>query len=114
MYKYKKSKGRLKSFFIVFMLMILTAVLSIILYKMYEEININTYGSDNIGSSTPTAIRTAQYVEDVKKDSKQVEDIIEKVNSSVVGISKIKDAGTTIFLKDSTTSLGLRYRCYCY
>ena len=114
MYKYKKSKGRVKSFFIILMIMFLTAILSIVLYKMYEEININTYDEGAASSATPTATRTAQYVENVKNDSKQVADVIEKVNSSIVGISKIKDAGTTIFLKDSTENLGLRNRCNCY
>lgn len=36
-----------------------------------------------------------------------ISDLIEKVNNSVVGISKIKNKGSTIFLKEGTQSLGL-------
>ena len=114
MYKYKKSKGRLKSLFIIFMIMILTSLLSIVLYKMYENINITPFEEQISSGTTPVAIRIAQYVDDVKTDSKQVVDVVEKVTSSVVGISKIKDAGTTIFLKDGAENLGLRNRRNCY
>lgn len=41
------------------------------------------------------------------KDEKNISDVIEKVNNSVVGISKIKNKGSTIFLEDGTKSLGL-------
>ena len=104
MYRYKKAKsGRLKNMAIIFGIMVLTSILTIFLYKMYEEINIYTYETD----SNVSATKTAQTIEDVNEQSKQVADIVEDVTSSVVGISKIKDAGTTIFLKDSTSSLGL-------
>lgn len=114
MYKYKKSKGKIKSIFLVFLIMILTSILAISLYKMYENINISTYETEANSNSNFSATRTAQYVDDVKKDSMQVADIVEKVNSSVVGISKIKDIGSTIFLKDGAENLGLRNRSNSY
>ena len=114
MYEYKKTKRKIKSIIIIFLIMIFTAILSIVLYKMYEEITISTYDEETLTKATHTAIRTAQYVNDIKENSNQIADIVEKVNSSVVGISKIKNAGTTIFLKDSTESLGLRNRCNCF
>ena len=45
--------------------------------------------------------------EELKNQGKQIADIVEDVTSCVVGISKIKNAGSTIFLKDGTSSLGL-------
>lgn len=36
-----------------------------------------------------------------------ITDILEKVNHSIVGISKIKDTGSTIFLEDGANKLGL-------
>lgn len=104
MYRYKKSKnGKLKNIFMIFTIMILTAVLAIVLYKMYEQINVYDY-EKNVGA---TATRTVQTVEEVKQEGKQIADIVEKVTSCVVGISKIKNAGNTIFLKDGVSSLGL-------
>lgn len=104
MYRYKKSKNsKLKNIFIIFTIIILTAILAIVLYKMYEQINIYDYDK-NVGA---TVTRTVQTVEEVKQESKQIADIVENVTSCVVGISKIKNAGNTIFLKDGVSNLGL-------
>lgn len=104
MYRYKKNgNSKLKNIIIIMTITILTSILTILLYRMYEGININTY-EPNTGS---TAVRTIQTVDEVKEQSKQVADVVENVTSCVVGISKIKNAGTTVFLKDGTSSLGL-------
>lgn len=103
MYKYKKAKnGMIKNLLIIFGIIILTAIISIFLYKIYEGIDINTYAVQ--GYETEKTIAT---VEEKKEKNKLIEDVIEEVTSCVVGISKIKNTGNTIFLKDSVTSLGL-------
>ena len=103
MYRYKKSKkGTLKSISMIFVIMVLTSIISILLYKIYEGIDINTYQTQGY-----EAERTLQTLESRKEESKQIADIVEEVSSCVVGISKIKNAGNTIFLKDSASSLGL-------
>lgn len=67
----------------------------------------------NIDIATPkqqesyTAERTAQTVAEVKKEDKTISQMIEEVSSCVVGISKLKNNGNSIFLKDGTTKLGL-------
>lgn len=104
MYRYKKAnKGKSKNIFIILGIVVLTSILTVVLYKMYQEINVYTYQTDSNISGT----RTVKTVDEVKEQSKQIADVVENVTSCVVGISKIKNAGTTIFLKDGTTSLGL-------
>lgn len=104
MYKYKKAENKkIKNAITIILIVILTSILTIILYRMYEGINIYTYEAD----SSSTAKRTIQTIDDVKEQSKQIADVVENVTSCVVGISKIKSAGTTVFLKDGTSSLGL-------
>jgi len=104
MYRYKQAENRkLKNIIMIITIVLLTAILTILLYRMYDGINVHTYEA-NINT---TGTRTSQTIEDVKVQSKQVADVVEGVTSCVVGISKIKDAGTTIFLKDGTSSLGL-------
>lgn len=104
MYKYKQAKNRkLKNIFTIMAIVVLTSILTILLYRMYEGINIYTYEAD----SNITAKRTSQTIEEVKEQSKQVADVVENVTSCVVGISKIKNIGSTIFLKDGTSQLGL-------
>ena len=103
MYKYKKAhKGLFKNLLLTICIIVLTAIISIFLYKIYEGININTYET-----KAYEAEKTVQTIENKKQEEVQIADIVEKVSSSVVGISKIKNAGNTIFLKDSATSLGL-------
>lgn len=106
MYRYKKSERiRLRRIMIIFGIMILTSILSISLYRIYEGIEINTYGS--LQNLEAQKIKTIKTVDEVKEQSKQIADVVEEVTSCVVGISKIKDAGNTVLLADGTTKLGL-------
>ena len=110
MYHFKKSsKHSFKNMLILFGIMLLTAILSIGLYILYEGIDIANYeGTTSVSQNTnSTAIRTIQTVNEIKEESTQIADMVEDVTSCVVGISKIKNAGSTIFLEDSTSSLGL-------
>ena len=103
MYRYKKAgKQKLKNAGLILLIMVLTSTSSIFLYKMYEGIQINTYETQGA-----EAQKTIKSVEIMKEQGLQIGDVIEKVTSSVVGISKIKNTGSTIFLKDGTTQLGL-------
>lgn len=104
MYSYENKKtGKVKRFFRTILLIAISSALSILLYKMYEGIEINTYGAETNIEVT----KLAQDVENIKTESKEIADVVEEVSSCVVGISKIKNAGGTIFLKDSAKSLGL-------
>ena len=110
MYHFKKSsKYSFKNMIILLGIMLLTAILSIVLYILYEGIDLANYeGTTSVSQNTnSTAIRTIQTVNEIKEESTQIADMVEDVTSCVVGISKIKNAGSTIFLEDSTSSLGL-------
>lgn len=103
MYKYKKKVNqKFKNALMTLILMSLTSICSIFIYKMYEEIDINTYETQGI-----EAQKTIKTLDEKKEEGRQIADIVENVTSCVVGISKIKNAGNTIFLKDGTTTLGL-------
>lgn len=104
--RYKKKNKtiglRIKNFFILFSIVICTAVFSIGLYNMYLGIDI--YESNIQGENY--AQRLSQNIEQVEEET-LIEDIIEQTTSCVVGISKIKNNGNSIFLKDGSTLLGL-------
>lgn len=103
MYRYKKAgKQKLKNAALIFVIVVLTSITSIFCYKIYEGIQINTYETQG-----QEAEKTIKSVEQIKEQGKQIGDVIEEVTSSVVGISKIKNAGSTIFLEDGATQLGL-------
>lgn len=103
MYKCKKSsKQKLKNLALIFVIMVLTSISSIFCYKIYEGIQINTYETQGT-----EATKTIKSVETMKEQGKEITEVIENVTSCVVGISKIKNTGSTIFLNDSASQLGL-------
>lgn len=103
MYRYKKAGNqRLKNAALIFVIIVLTSIASILCYKIYEGIEINTYETQS-----SEAEKTIKSVEEKKERGKEIADLIEEVTSSVVGISKIKNAGNTIFLKEGSSQLGL-------
>ncbi len=71
------------------------------LFNLYINIDIkeekNTYNT----------IRTTQDTSELKQENKQISEIIEEVSTTVVGISKLKNNGTSIFLENSAEKLGL-------
>jgi hypothetical protein len=60
----------------------------------------------NIDISTPKTEenyiqqKTAQTVAEVKEENKTITEMIEEVSECVVGISKLKDNGSSVFLND--------------
>ncbi|MBQ6992133.1 MAG: trypsin-like peptidase domain-containing protein [Clostridia bacterium] len=97
MYSYKTKESKLKKYIILIILMIVVSAASIFIYDMYLNIEVKSYDI----SDENTAVRLSN------NKNEDTTNTIEQVVKCVVGISKIQDVGTSIFLKDSTTSLGL-------
>ncbi len=73
------------------------------LFNLYINIDIQ-----NEGIITPyEASRTSQTVADIKEEDKKITDVLEEVSSSVVGISKLQENGSSIFLQGGSIKLGL-------
>lgn len=75
------------------------------MYVTYNEIEIrddNTYETEKVQSTIKE-----QTVESEEQNSKMVADIIEETTEKVVGISKLKNAGSTILSKSTENELGL-------
>lgn len=104
MYEYKRKTGRFKRFFLIFLLMIFVSVASIFIYNMY--VNIDVYSRDE--SNNSGAVRLSQNINfDENNDNEDITNILDKTIKCVVGISKIKNTGNSIFLNNSTKELGL-------
>ena len=104
MQKYRRVKRKKKNigrnFFIVF-IVIVTIVLIASLIRLYIRTDVGKINEDL------KAERTSQTVQNVTSQDTTIEDIIEEVNHSVVGISKIKEMGSSIFTEDGIEKLGL-------
>lgn len=104
MQKYKRIKRKTKkvgkNFFIVFI--VLTIIILIVsLFRLYLRIDVKN-NNENLKIQ-----RTNKEIQREENKEKTIEEIIEDVNLSVVGISKIKEMGSAIFAEKGIEKLGL-------
>lgn len=102
MYEYKKEKGKIKEKLKTILIMLLLGTVAILLYNMYIEIDILDYGSTEYQTT-----KIQQTISNNEITEKEVTDTIEEVSKIVVGISKLQDNGSSIFLKDSSKELAI-------
>ena len=101
--RYKK-KGLIKKILLTIIILSFLIMILIYLYYTYKNIEI-----DNSNYQIERTISTVneQTVENELEKSKNVSDILEETMQSVVGISKLKNNGTSIFSNNDEYSLGL-------
>lgn len=85
-------------------ILILVISFIVLAYCIYISVNMEkNYASQ----SKYNAQKTSATIEEEKNTKIPISEIIENVNESVVGISKIKSVGNTIFLNKGSEELGL-------
>lgn len=99
----KRNKGA-KKIVITMIILLIVWLLGFYLYVTYN--NIEIYDANYVTERTQSTIEE-QTVEEVELESKTVSDVIEETVESVVGISKLKNAGTSIFSESTESQLGL-------
>ena len=99
-----KRKSNLRKVITTSIILTLIFSISIYLYDTYTRIDISNsnYEVEKVQSTI-----SEQTVENEEEKSKTVADILEETMESVVGISKLKNNGSSIFSNSSETSLGL-------
>ena len=102
MYEYKKRQSKFKRIFLNFILIVIVAAASIFIYDMYT--NIDVY---SVEEEKNKAIKLSSNKSDIQSEEEDATKILEKTIKCVVGISKIKNTGSSIFLNNSTSELGL-------
>ena len=111
MYEYKKRPSKIKKIITLIILILTVAATSIFIYDMY--INIDVYSNEEEQSSSQ-AIRLSYEENNNEIEKQSITNMLESIIESVVGISKIKNSGSSIFLNNSTYNLGLRNRNNCF
>lgn len=99
MYRYRKSVIQFKKIIMSILLIISIGLIGACLYKIYSDIDIN----NNIDTA-PIVQKVSQEIETKENN---ITNVIEEVIPTVVGISKLKNSGNSIFLQDSVSKLGL-------
>ncbi len=102
--KKKKRKNYKKRIIITAIITMFLWVAGFYIYITYKNIEIDTtdYEATRLQSTV-----NEQTVESEEENSEKVADIIEETTRKVVGISKLKNAGSSIFSKSTETELGL-------
>ena len=101
MYECKKTKGRIKRYFIIVLFIAVASVASIFMY-----INTNNYSVKG-NEDNSSVVRLSQNLEQQSNTEQDIIELLEQTIKCVVGISKIKNTGNSIFLNNSTNDLGL-------
>ena len=91
---------KIKYIFKKLLVIFLISAISIFLYEIFIELKESSNNEEIYG----TKLSANENLEENKKD---ISNIIENVSNAVVGISKIKNIGSSVFLSDSTEDLGL-------
>lgn len=101
----KQKRQRIKNYFLSVIICVLLVFITALLYLLYQ--NIYLPNTSMFVPQKVTVERTSQTVEQVNQENKTITQVLEQINECVVGISKLKNPGSTIFLENGSTSLGL-------
>lgn len=98
MYTYNR-KRKIKILLLI-LLVIGSIGMGIGIFKMYDTIEINTFDNDDITERVMTILEK-------EEEDKTIVEMLEDVMPTIVGISKIRNNGTSVFDVNSTSELGL-------
>ena len=100
MYIYRK-KNRLKiNKFAIGVSIAIVALITIKIYQMYSRIEVKNYNNVE-------AEKLSETIEEKKKHDLTISEMLEKATESVVGVSKIKDKGNTVFTENGVSKMGI-------
>lgn len=102
----KKNKKEEKTKKILLTVIISSIIAIILIYLYYTYQNIEIYDTNYETQRTISTVNE-QTVENAIENSQTVSDILEETMESVVGISKLKNNGTSIFSGSNEYALGL-------
>ena len=92
----KRKKKTLKKVIIIFIIFLILGFIGYYIYNTYQNIEI---GSNYKVEKTEYINNSLQTVENIEEKSQNIADILEETTKSVVGISKLKNNGNSIFTK---------------
>ncbi len=102
--KRKKKMSNLKKVILTFIILLLAWIFGFYLYTTYQNIEIEP---QNYKTQKTQSTTQEQTVENVEENSKKVADVIEETTEKIVGISKLKNTGSSIFSNSDESELGL-------
>lgn len=115
--RFIKKERDYKRIFVMIGVVVLTSISSIVLYDMYIKIETNgdykfgTYTVNTTSNNSNTSETSGQNVDNLSKNylsyENHIVNILENITETVVGISKIKNIGNSVFTLNGTQDLNL-------
>ena len=102
--KQEKQK-RLKGYLMGTVFILLVFIICILAYYIYLKIDITNPAEEK--EQNVTIAKMSQTVEQVQEQDKLITEVLQEISQTVVGISKVREAGDSVFLKDGVSKLGL-------
>ena len=103
-YLKQDKKRKIKKDLVTISILLLITLCVILAYILYQ--NTEIVESDNHGENI-TIERTMQTISEVQQKDKTITEMISQVSETVVGISKVRNNGNSIFSDENITDLGL-------
>ena len=104
MAKKSKKKNKTKGTVLTIILTALITTIGMYVYNTYTKIDVNP---QNYETQKTLSTEKEQTVENVEQKSQTIANTLEQTMESVVGISKLKDNGNSIFSSNTESTLGL-------
>ena len=93
-------KTKIKRGIIITIVVVFSALIITRLYQIYAKIEIIDYDKYNVNESSLT-------VGEKKKEDLTVTEMLENATDSVVGVSRLKDNGNTVFTQNGVSQMGI-------
>lgn len=100
MYLYTEKKKKNKKIIVIIIILFILLYISLKIFQVYSSIEIKNYNNVE-------AKRISQTIEQQVQENEQIVEMIENITNSVVGISKLKNNGQTVFAEDGISKMGL-------
>ena len=100
----RRKKNKSKKIIYVSVILIFIWIFGFYLYTTYQNIEIK---ENNYTAEKQLSTYTEQTVENEEEKSVTIADMIEETTEKVVGISKLKSTGASIFSNNEESELGL-------
>ena len=100
----KRKRSNRKKVITLSIIILFIWIFGVYLYNTYQNIEIKE--EYYTATKTQSTIQE-QTVENIEENSKKVADVLEEINEAVVGISKLRNTGSTILSNSTEAELGL-------
>ena len=100
MYIYSRRKKQIKKTVILSAALVIAILLVLKIIKMYNSIEVKDFNNIEVE-------RISKTIYEKNEEDLNITQMLENVTNSVVGVSKIKDTGNTVFTKDGVSQMGI-------